>query len=241
MYTRQQFYKSKQWEDFRKVIIEQRTDQDGFVHCAYCGKPILKKYDLIIHHKKELTEANVNDAMVALNPDNVECICFKCHNKEHERFGFQTSSPAHIKKNVYIIYGAPCAGKTTFVHDNATADDLIVDLDAIYQMISINDKYVKPDSLRSVVFDMRDKLYDIIKYRSGKWHNAFIITSGTLKGDRDRLAKRVSADELIFIDISKEECIRRLLLRQNTNDVLLDQWIQYINEWFDQFQPEDTI
>lgn len=26
---RKQFYKSKQWESFRKVIIEQRTDPDG--------------------------------------------------------------------------------------------------------------------------------------------------------------------------------------------------------------------
>lgn len=29
MLTREQFYKSKQWESFRKVIIEQRTETDG--------------------------------------------------------------------------------------------------------------------------------------------------------------------------------------------------------------------
>ena len=86
MQTRQQFYKSKQWEDFRKVIIAERTDADGFVRCAICGKPILKKYDLIIHHKKELDDLNVNDAMVTLNPANVECVHFKCHNELHERF-----------------------------------------------------------------------------------------------------------------------------------------------------------
>lgn len=237
--TRQQFYKSKQWEDFRKVIIEERTDADGFVHCSDCGKPILKKYDLIIHHKQELSEYNVNDVMVALNPDNVECVCFRCHNKEHERFGFnKTSAGRNVKKHVYIVYGSPCAGKTTWVHDVATADDLIVDLDSIWQMISINARYDKPAPLRSVVFEMRDKLYDIIKYRSGKWHNAYIITGGAMKGDRDRLKQRVAADELIFIDTPKNECIKRVMNRAMTDDQK-EEWMHYVMDWFEKFQPDE--
>lgn len=239
--TREQFYKSKQWESFRKVIIEQRTDPDGFVRCAICGKPIVKRYDLIIHHKQELSEANVNDAMIALNPDNVECICFRCHNKVHERFGFNTTSAARShRKTVYIVYGSPCAGKSTWVHDNATADDLIVDLDNIWQMISINDKYAKPAALKSVVFDLRDKLYDIIKYRSGNWHNAFIITGGALAGDRQRLKQRVSADQMIFIDTSKEECMHRINSKGLANeDKYL--WADYIAEWFEKFQPDEDV
>jgi len=236
--TREQFYKSKQWEDFRKVVIEQRTDADGYVHCAMCGKPILKKYDLIIHHKKELSEDNVNDVMISLNPDNVECVCFRCHNKEHERFGFnKTSAGRNIKKHVFIVYGSPAAGKTTWVHSVADPEDLIVDLDSIWQMISVNPRYEKPAALRSVVFEMRDKLYDIIKYRSGKWHNAYIITGGAMQGDRDRLKTRVCADELIFIDTSHDECIKRIMNRNLPEDQQKD-WIQYINEWFDRFQPE---
>ena len=86
MQTRKDFDRSKEWEAFRKVIIEQRTDADGYVHCTMCGKAILKPYDIIIHHKQELSDANVNDAMIALNPDNVECVHFRCHNAIHERF-----------------------------------------------------------------------------------------------------------------------------------------------------------
>ena len=36
------FYKSNEWEAFRKVIISERTDEDGFVHCTQCGKAILQ-------------------------------------------------------------------------------------------------------------------------------------------------------------------------------------------------------
>lgn len=234
--TRQQFYKSKQWEAFRQVIISDRTDPDGFLHCAMCGKPIVNKYDLIIHHKKELSEANVNDAMVALNPDNVECVCFRCHNRIHERFGFNIP----VQKQVFIVYGSPCAGKSTWVHSVAGPDDLVVDLDSIWQMISINDRYVKPAALRSVVFQMRDALYDVIKYRSGKWNNAYIITGGALKGDRDRLMQRVAADESIFIDTGKDECMLRAVQRCK-DDAQKKEWISFINDWFDSFQPDEVV
>lgn len=237
MITREQFYKSKKWEAFRQVIIDQNTDADGYVHCSVCGKPILKKYDLIVHHKKELSEANVNDVMVALNPDNVECVCFRCHNKVHDRWQGGNSGYKPVPKRVYIVYGSPASGKSTWVHGVATPDDLVVDLDQIWQMISINDKYDKPAALKSVVFEMRDKMYDIIKYRSGKWHNAFIITGGALKGDRERLQQRVGADELIFIDTDQAECMKRVL-KKGLNDAQVLQWKKFIDDWFEKYQCE---
>ena len=236
--TRQQFYKSKQWEAFRKVIIERDTDDDGFVHCVECGKPILHRYDLIIHHKTELTEANVNDAMVALNPDNVVCVCFRCHNSIHDRFvrGHKASYTS-ASKQVFIVYGSPCAGKSTWVHDNATEDDLIVDLDSIWQMIGVGERYVKVEALKSVVFELRDKLYDIIRYRSGNWHNAYVITGGAMKGDRDRLVQRLGADDCVFIDTPKDECMQRAEHRC-IDEKQLSAWKSYICEWFERFQPE---
>ena len=241
MITREQFYKSKQWLNFRKVIIADRTGSDGFVHCCACNKPILQKYDLIIHHKKELSEDNVNDAMIALNPDNVEVICFKCHNKVHERFGYHTSSPAHVQKQVYIVYGSPCSGKSTWVNEVANEDDLIVDLDNIWQMISINNRYNKPDALKSVVFEMRDKLYDIIKYRSGKWHNAYIITGGALKGDRERLKQRIGADDFIFIDTDHDTCIQRANARSKDHAEADIDWMKVVEDWFNSFQKDEEV
>ena len=238
MITRQQFYKSKKWVDFRKVIISQRTDEDGFVHCGECGKPIIHKYDLIVHHKIELDEVNVNDAQVALNPDNVECICFRCHNKLHDRFSDKRSAGYKpVRKKVYIVYGSPCAGKSTWVHENATADDLVVDLDNIWQMISINDRYDKPAALKHVVFALRDELYNIIRFRSGKWHTAFIITGSPMKGDRERLQQRIGADDLIFIDTSYDECMRRLQKKGLTPEQMID-WSGYIRDWFEKYQPD---
>lgn len=235
--TRKQFYRSKEWETFRQVVIEQRITADGYVHCAICGKPILKMYDLIIHHKKELSDENVNDAMISLNPDNVECVCFSCHNKLHDRWQGGNNGWKPVQKQVFIVYGSPCSGKSTFVQSVATEDDLIVDLDSIWQMISVNDRYSKPAALKSVVFQLRDSLYDIIKYRSGKWHNAYVITGGALKGDRERLQQRIGADELIHIDTSMEDCLRQLMNRSSSEEQY-KQWEKYIVDYFAQFQPD---
>lgn len=238
-YTREQFYKSDTWLNFRKTVIHDRMDEQGFVYCADCGKAIVNKYDMILHHKTELTDANVNDAMISLNPELIEVVCFKCHNKEHDRFqgGNYTHGWKMPQKHVYIVYGSPCAGKSSWVREVAGENDLVVDMDSIWQMISINDRYIKPAGLKSVAFELRDKIYDIIKYRSGKWRNAFIITGGALKGDRDRLMQRVGADELIFIDTSEEECIKRMGSRF-VDEEIKQRWIGFISDWFSKFQPE---
>lgn len=235
MITKEQFYKSKAWTNFRKVIINERSDAEGYVHCNRCHKTIVNKYDLILHHKIELDDINCNDAMIALNPDNIECICFRCHNQVHDRFVAGKATYKPIQKKVYVVYGSPAAGKSSWVNSIACPDDLIVDLDNIFEMISINPRYEKPDELKSVVFDIRDKLYDIIKYRSGKWHNAFVITGGALKGDRDRLQQRLSADEMILIDTSYDECMNRVK-EKNLTDEQKHMWIKFIKNWFDTFQ-----
>lgn len=235
----QAFYKSKTWQKFRNVVVASNTDADGYVHCAICGKPILKRYDLIVHHKTELTEENCDDALIALNEANVECVHFRCHNQIHNRFsdGHTASFTQYHKKKVYIVYGAPCAGKSTWVRDNATDQDLIVDLDNIWQMISKNDRYTKPAVLKSVVFEMRDKLYDVIKYRSGKWHDAYIITGGAYLGERERLAQRVGADDFIFIDTPYDECMKRCASRGDK----AEEWRGYVDEWFNVFQLDAVL
>ena len=67
MFDLYSFYRSKEWEDFRKLVINERMTEDGYILDEVTGKPITQKYDVILHHKEELTEENVNDVMVSLN------------------------------------------------------------------------------------------------------------------------------------------------------------------------------
>ena len=218
------FYRSPEWEGLVKLLKMERVGEDGLLRCEYCGEPITRAYDCIGHHKEQLTPDNVNDYAVSLNPDNIMLVHHKCHNAIHARFGREGS------RHVYVIYGPPCSGKTSMVRTSATPDDLVLDVDNIWTAVTNNARYIKPDRLKQPVFAVRDCLLDCIKTRRGKWVNAWIIGGYPLLMERRRLCDTMGA-ESIFIDTDRETCIGRAVERGGD-------WVQYVNEWFDRFQPD---
>lgn len=225
MTKRAKFYRSDRWLKFLANLKDERADESGVIICAHCGKPIVKKYDCIGHHKKELTEENVDDVTISLNPDNVELIHFKCHNLIHDRFcGYVQRKP----QQVFIVYGSPCSGKRTWVSENAEPDDIIIDIDRLWNAISCSEK---PDRLKANVFAMRDLLLDQIRTRNGRWRHAYIIGGYPLTGERERLADFVNADEVIYIDTPQDICLQR---------AKSEAMIGYIEDWWERYTPPVT-
>lgn len=215
------FYRTKDWIDLIQVIRLQRVKDDGLLYCEHCGKPIIAKYDCIGHHVIELTEHNVHDANIALNPDNIMLVHHRCHNKIHDRLGLSRA------KQVYLVYGAPCSGKSTFVQDNMTVGDLVLDMDNIWQCVSNCERYVKPNRLKQNVFSIRNCMLDMIRMRQGNWLTAWVIGGYPLISERERTIKSLGARE-IFIDTPKEECILRASERN-------DEWVKYVDDWWEKF------
>lgn len=71
------FYASKRWRECRKAYLSEHPI------CERCEKVGIVSVAEHVHHKKELSLENYKDPEIALNPDNLEALCFKCHNKEH--------------------------------------------------------------------------------------------------------------------------------------------------------------
>lgn len=224
MFTLSTFYRSKEWEKLLKQLRIERLNDDGQIICEYCGKPITKAYDMIGHHKTELTEANVNDYEISLNPENIAFVHHRCHNYIHNKLGYAV-------REVYLVYGAPLSGKTTWVQNNMNEGDLIIDIDSIWQCVSGCNRYVKPNRLKAIVFRLRDSLLDAVRYRVGKWDNCYIIGGYPLSSERDRLCRELGARE-VFIESSKEDCIERLETREGVDKT---EWLQYIEDWFAKF------
>lgn len=224
----QAFYKSRKWESFVSRLKSERADETGAIICEHCGKPIVKAYDCIGHHIAELTDENVDDALIALNPENVMLVHFKCHNKIHKRFGYQGS----VQKTVYLVYGSPCAGKTTWVDEVAESGDIVLDMDRLWTAIKPKScgEYEKPNAIKSNVFGMWDCVLDMIRVRRGKWKNAYIIGGYAMEGVRERLIETIGIDKVIFIDTPREVCIERASQKS-------EEWIGYVEEWFDRYDP----
>lgn len=172
--------------------------------CARCGG-IFDINDLRPHHKEELTLDNIDDPRVTLNPDNIEVLCHNCHNAAHRRFGNVVGT-----KHVYLVYGSPCSGKTTYVETVATRDDIVVDLDKIHRAICICGLYDKPDATKAVAFNIRNLLLDEIQTAGTrrKWQDAYIIAGLPDVYDRERFIEDYNA-EPVHIATPRDECIRR--------------------------------
>ena len=73
------FYNSRAW----------KTTRHAYKHsvgnlCERClAKGIISSAD-VVHHIVPLTEETVNDLNLALNWDNLQALCRKCHGEVHE-------------------------------------------------------------------------------------------------------------------------------------------------------------
>lgn len=228
-----QFYTSSEWRKFRQIVIAERINpKDGVLYDEYSGKPLLKSCDIILHHKIELTMQNVNDRSISLNPDNIMIVSMQSHNEIHNRWGGRAKL---YQRKVYYVYGAPCSGKSTFVRENMQAGDLVFDIDRLWSALSGQPEYVKPNAIKPIVFNARNAIFESIKMRTGNWQQAFVIEGGALLGDRMRRIDALGAED-IFIDTPKDKCLERLA-SDKSRQAVQAQWVEYINNWFETYQP----
>lgn len=218
------FYASAPYQRFRSAVIAERGPR-----CQKCQSIIPNPTDIHLHHTIELTPENYRDTTISLNPKNVLVLCRTCHDATHQRFGYEGTG-----RKVYIVYGPPLSGKSTFVAQRAKRGDLVVDMDRLFEAVSLLPEYDKPDSLLSNVLGVHDLLIDNIKTRHGKWGSAWIVGGYAEKYRRERLADELSA-EMVFCDVSKQECLARLEMDVRRR-MRKAEWAGYVEKWFEQYR-----
>lgn len=221
------FYRSKDWQTFRKIkIAENISANGGILTCDYCHKPIVDTHACHIHHITELTDENVDDKLIALSSANTLCLHHECHNAVHRRY---TGTPSRKLRKVYLIYGAPCSGKEDYVKTHAERGDLVVSIDRITECVSATKQASK--DLDPILFKIRTTILDCIKRRIGKWTTAWIVDSAPSRARREEICKQYNA-EPVFIDSTIEECLQRR--KDEGRDEVVD---EYITRWFKEYRP----
>lgn len=79
------FYRSKLWLTARRAFISKRRLIDGG-YCEMCRD----RLGYIVDHIEELTETNIQDASISLDPANFQYLCLPCHN-------YKTHNTAKVK------------------------------------------------------------------------------------------------------------------------------------------------
>lgn len=88
------FYNSSSWKRVRLIYL-----QSKHYICERCGSPNARQ----VHHKEYLTEENINNNNIALNFDNLECLCDICHQNEHNEKTSITRDDVEFDDNGQLI------------------------------------------------------------------------------------------------------------------------------------------
>ena len=220
------FYNSKAWKDLRDAYV-----REVFGMCELCDKVGEE-----LHHEIFLTPENINDPNITLNRDNLIYLCKTCHNVEHDKaynlnkeklrklevtdsnVCFDEHGDIVPRKNVFIVYGSPCSGKTTYVKENKGEYDVVFDLDYIIQALSLDG--VNKASVNDCVpfaIKLREYFYELIESRACFFERVWIVAGLYDKQEREQLTRRLKA-ELVFIDTDIETCKERARFSDERKD-----------------------
>ena len=125
---------------------------------------------------------------------------------------------------IYLIYGPPCAGKSTYIQSHLTEGDIVCDVDLLYSAISGRDPHDADLWAHEVALLLKERLLDIIRDREGGWKDAYVVS---LANTLERLAadmERVKADAAVYIDTPKEVCLERAKERPPYFSLLIEEW-----------------
>lgn len=132
-------------------------------------------------------------------------------------------------QKVFIVYGSPLSGKTTYVKEHMQKGDLVIDIDNIWECVSGCNRYEKPRELDDIVIHTYNELIKNVKERKGAWENAYVILSEPSIRFIEKTKNNLNAT-LIHIDTDKETCLKRLYENSDGRDIAT--WIRYINNYF---------
>lgn len=242
------FYNSKEWKKTREVILK----RDNYI-CKHCGMPAEE-----VHHIKHITPRNVYDLNITMNPDNLISLCKDCHFKVHKEERAQSVARSNkrrahkriinndgtyfddegmlVKRKVYIVYGSPRAGKTTYVIRHKDEHDVAIDVDAIISALQLSDKRYTDNNLKYLALDIRDYLFKELENNSRNFDckHVWIIGGFPDRKEREELAHRLNAD-LIYIESTQKETEERA----KKSDLYGDKQyaIDAVNAWWRKYQP----
>lgn len=125
---------------------------------------------------------------------------------------------------VYLIYGSPCSGKSTYIKEHMTNRDIVCDVDLIYGAISNHNPYDADLYIHDTAIQVTNQLMNIIKNRWGMWDNAYVISTANTREQLKIDKEKVNADECIFIDTPMEICLERAKNRPSYFKYIIWEW-----------------
>lgn len=127
---------------------------------------------------------------------------------------------------VYLVYGSPCSGKSTYIKEHLKSGDIVCDVDRLYSAIGFNEEHQTELYAQEVASMLYSDLLGIIRDRKGNWKNAYVVSLANTGERLKAEMERINADEAIFIDTPYEVCMERAKERPFYFQFLIQEWFE---------------
>lgn len=132
--------------------------------------------------------------------------------------------------DIFLIYGAPCSGKTTWANERAGENDLIVDLDSIKSALCKTNPHKEGYPFLDPVLEIRGVLLSWLESHKRDEGRAFVIGGFPKRAQRMKIAIDLGAS-LIYCDTSEEECLKRAETCRPAG------YDEVVRQWFEDYEP----
>lgn len=127
---------------------------------------------------------------------------------------------------VYLIYGPPCSGKSTYTMEHMKRGDLLCDVDMLYSAISGENPHDAELNVHEIACKLYGELANIIHDRVGGWKNAYVLSCANTHEKVKEESEKIRADEVLFMDTPYEVCIKRTAERPHYFQWLVQEWFE---------------
>ena len=128
-----------------------------------------------------------------------------------------------------LIYGPPCGGKSTFVHELHERGDLVLDFDQVHSALSGLDPYDHHDSITPFVMAAMDAVKR--RLQAEKDTTAWVIACAPTRAERSEFSSFTNENRLVYAD--RATCHDRAATAGRP-----DSWHPSIDSWHDVYEPD---
>ena len=126
---------------------------------------------------------------------------------------------------VYLVYGAPCSGKSTWIAEHMKRGDVLCDVDTLYAAISGQDAHDADLHVHEIALSLKERLLDAVRDRAG-FEDAYVASIANTREKLQAEMERVNADEAVFINTPYEVCMERAKERPFYFQFLIQEWFE---------------
>ncbi|MGX0848987.1 putative kinase [Staphylococcus auricularis] len=129
-----------------------------------------------------------------------------------------------------VVYGAPMAGKTTYVSNRFNDNDIVYDYDALSHMITLSNYQTYNDNAHQLLLNIRDSMIDYAKWQEEG--TMYVITTFLSKAITQRV-KRLGIDaDYVMMDTTLDTCLDRL---ETSNRESKEHIKKVIHDWYQRY------